>query len=173
MRYQPFYCEENVFHLSAEPLVAHRPREIVFISNADRACVMWHQRAARKPGAPLVWDYHVVLLVGAPWEIWDLDTSLGFPVPAAKYLARSFRADLPASYLPVFRVVEASAFTAAFASDRSHMRGPDGRWLRAPPPWPAIGSPGAAPNLRRFVDVTFPFLGEVLDLGAMRAKVAG
>ena len=170
MRYQPFYCEENVFHLCADDRVAQRPREIVFISNAARSCAMWHQRAAHRPGAPMVWDYHVVLLVGAPWEIWDLDTTLGFPVPALAYLRRSFRADVPAEYLPVFRVVEAGAFAAAFASDRSHMRGPEG-WLRPPPPWPAPGAPGAAPNLMRFVDVTAPFLGEVMDLGAMVARV--
>ena len=172
-RYHAFYCEENVFHLAAEPEIAHRPREVVFISNPDRSCVMWHQRAARRPGAPLLWDYHVVLLVGAPWEVWDLDTTLGFPVPAEAYLGASFRADVPAEYLPLVRVVEARVFTGAFASDRSHMRRPDGRWLRPPPPWPALGAAGAEPNLMRFVDVTSPFLGEVLDLDAMRARVSG
>ena len=173
MRYAPYYCEENVLHLAAEPLLAQRPRQVVFISNAGRSCAVWHQRAARRPGTPMVWDYHVVLLVGAPWEIWDLDSTLGLTTPAAEYLGRSFRADIPADYLPLFRLVDADAFTSAFASDRGHMRRADGRWLKPPPPWPAPGAPGAEPNLMRFVDVTAPFLGEVLDLEALLARVGG
>jgi DNA-directed RNA polymerase specialized sigma24 family protein len=41
-----------------------------------------------------------------------------------------------------------------------------------PPPWPPIGPPGAASNLMRFADVTAPFLGEVIDLGGLLARVA-
>ena len=110
MLYAPYYCEENVFHLAADPLVAKRPREVVFISNAGRSCAVWHQRAARRPGAPMVWDYHVVLLVGAPWEVWDLDTTLGMPVPAAHYVRRSMREGLAEDLEPRFRVVPADVF---------------------------------------------------------------
>jgi protein N-terminal glutamine amidohydrolase len=172
VRYCPFYCEENVFHLAQEPLLAGRPREVIFISNADRACAVWHQRAAARPGWPILWDYHVVLLAGSPWEVWDLDTTLGMPMPAPEYLRRSFRDGVPEEYRPRFRVVEAEAFVAAFASDRSHMRLPGGRWRKRPPPWPPIGAPGAEPNLMRFVDMNAAFLGEVLDLRGMLARVA-
>jgi hypothetical protein len=74
--------------------------------------------------------------------------------------------------MPRFRVVDAEAFVASFASDRSHMRRRDGGFREPPPPWPPIGAPGAAPNLMRFVDVTAPFAGEVLDLEALGARVA-
>src|SRR5205085_7480085 len=105
-----------------------------------------HQKAARGPGAPIFWDYHVFLLAEAPWEVWDPDTTLGFPVPAAEYFERSFRPDLarPAELAPQLRVVEAEELARVFASDRGHMRGPDGRFSRPPPSWPPIGPHGAA-----------------------------
>jgi hypothetical protein len=174
-RYQPFYCEENVFHLAREPELAARPRAVVFISNPERACAVWHQRAAERPTSAILWDYHVVLLVAAPWEVWDFDTVLGLPVPAADYLRRSFHRDLPGlpdQHHPCFRVVDAEVFTATFASDRSHMRSAGGRYQQPPPPWPPIGEPGAVSNLMRFADVTAPFLGEVIDLGGLLARVA-
>jgi len=171
-RYQPFYCEENVYHLCREPLFAGRRAEVVFISNPGRAVVMWHQRAARRPGSPLFWDYHVVLLADAPWEVWDLDTTLGLPVPAADYLAQSFRDGLPEEIMPRFRVIEAGLFASTFASDRAHMRRSGGAYKRPPPPLPPIGPPGAASNLMAFVDVEQPFAGEVMALAALRARVA-
>jgi hypothetical protein len=170
--YHPFYCEENVFHLSREPRFAERRREIVFISNRNRTCVMWHQRAAGKPGAHVFWDYHVVLLARAPWEIWDLDTTLGLPVAAADYLALSFRDGLPPELMPRFRLIDADLFATTFASDRAHMLRPGGAYRRPPPPWPPIGPPGAEPNLMRFVDMDQPFDGEIVDLPALRARVA-
>jgi protein N-terminal glutamine amidohydrolase len=169
--YQPYYCEENVFHLARSPDLAGRPREVVFISNDDRSCAIWYQRAAARPGWPILWDYHVVLLAGAPWEVWDLDSTLGMPVPAAEYLRRSFRTGVPDELCPRFRVVGADAFEATFASDRSHMRLPGGRWRKTPPPWPPIGPPGEAPNLMRFVDMADTFAGEVLDLQGMLAHI--
>ncbi len=172
MRYCPFYCEENIYHLAGEPVLRGRPREVVFISNAHGGCAMWHQRASVRSTWPILWDYHVVLLAGAPWEVWDLDTTLGVPVPAHDYMRRTFRAGVPDDLLPCFRVVEAEAFAAVFASDRGHMRLSNGRWKSKPPPWPPIGSPGAEPNLMRFVDVTSPFLGEVLDLAGMLAHLS-
>ena len=172
MLYQAYYCEENVFHLARDPLVAGRPREVVFISNADRTCAVWHQRAAVRPSWPILWDYHVVLLCAAPWEVWDPDTTLGMPVPAVDYLRRSFRAGLPDELTPRFRVVEAELFAGAFASDRSHMLTRSGRYRKPPPPWPPILPPGAAPNLMRFVDMADPFLGEVLDLPGLLSHIA-
>ncbi len=161
-----------MFHLASEPILAGRPREVVFISNAARSCAVWHQRASARPGWPLLWDYHVVLLVGAPWEVWDLDTTLPVPSPAVDYLRHSFSDHVPADVAPRFRVVEAGVFAAGFASDRSHMRDARGRYRAPPPPWPPIGAPGAEANLMRFVDMETPFLGEVLDLPALHARLA-
>jgi hypothetical protein len=171
--YQPFYCEENVWQLCREPLLAARRRAAVFISNRDRTCAMWHQRAARDRTAPMLWDYHVVLLAEGPWEVWDLDTTLGLPVPAEEYLLRCFNPHIPRQFRARFRVVEAGVFGEVFASDRSHMRRADGRFRKPPPPWPAIGAAGAASNLMRFVDLEDPIAGEVLDLDELLARVSG
>lgn len=37
-----------------------------------------------------------------------------------------------------FRVVPAKQFLQSFASDRRHMKRPDGSWIKPPPPYPAI-----------------------------------
>ncbi|MEZ4311086.1 MAG: hypothetical protein R3F14_23845 [Polyangiaceae bacterium] len=99
------------------------------------------------------------------------DTTLGFPVPAGEYLARSFRDGLPAELAPIFRVVPAQVFVATLASDRSHMRGADGRYERPPPPWAPISAPERGSNLMRFVDMRDPIAGEVLSLGELRGRV--
>src|SRR5262249_53378191 len=99
-------------------------------------------------------------------------STLGMPVPAADYLRRSFRLDIPDEFWPRFRLVEADAFVRSFASDRAHMRTPGGRWKKAPPPWPPILPEGVPPNLRSFVDMSEPFLGERLDLRGLQAKIA-
>jgi hypothetical protein len=172
--YQAFYCEENVFHLSRDPRFAARSPSAVFVTGAGGECVMWHQKAARRPGAPLSWDYHVFLIVRDPWEIWDLDTVLGLPVPAATYLRLSFRpeVELPEELSPVFRVVGSGELLETFSSDRSHMRGPDGRYQKPPPPWPPIGPSGAPSRLDRYLDMSDGVAGEVMNLEALLVRVS-
>lgn len=169
--YQPFYCEENVFHLCSHPALAGRRCHAAVISGAHEGFVMWRQRAARSPAAPLFWDYHVIVLAEEPWEVWDLDTTLGSPCPAADYVAGSFRGGLPPELAPIFRVVPAGVFIATLASDRSHMRRADGRFERPPPPWPPVSPPERGSNLRRFTDMSRPFVGEVLSLDELAARV--
>jgi len=171
--YHPFYCEENVFHLCGHEVFGERPRSAVFVSGVLGGAVMWYQRAARGPSAPIFWDYHVFVLAEDPWEVWDLDSTLGMPVPAREYVRRSFRPGLPPELAPVFRVVRAAEMRAFFASDRSHMRGADGRYERPPPPWPPVSAEDRGNNLARFIDMETPFLGEVLSLEGLRARVSG
>lgn len=173
-RYTARFCEENVWHLAQAPDLAARERWVVFITNAARTCPVWRQRAADAPGEPVVWDYHVVLLVNHPVEIWDLDSTLTFPCPAARYLRETFpRADqLAPAYAPWFRVVPAALFRERFASDRSHMRGPDGAFVVPPPPGPPICTATETMNLMQFVELTTPGLGEVLDLPRLLERVA-
>lgn len=175
-RYQAFYCEENVFHLCQDPRFAGRAPAAVFVTGVGGECVMWHQKQARRPGAAMAWDYHVFLLVREPWEIWDLDTVLGCPAPATEYLRRSFRPEitLPEELIPWFRVVGAEELAVTFASDRSHMRGPDGRFRKEPPAWPVIGGEGAVPNLGRFLAVAVGdgIAGEVVGLEVLLTRVA-
>jgi hypothetical protein len=146
--YQPFYCEENAWWLCAEPALGEGLRHVVFILSRQGACPLAAQWAA-PPGELCWWDYHVVVLDGAA-RIWDLDSRLGCPVPARRWLTGSlpFAEHLPAEMRPLFRLVPAAAYRAGFASDRSHMRTADGGWLHPPPAWPPIGQGMTLPAYR-------------------------
>ena len=179
-RYQPSYCEENVWWLCQEPELAAADPWVIFVSNSDRRCAFLEQRAAA-PGEVLIWDYHVVLLVQASTgaEIWDLDTRLPLPVSLPRYLAASFP-ELPpdlGSLAPRFRLVRADDLLTHLSSDRSHMRsigsgGESGEpgWLAPPPPWPPPQVAGEPTNLMRFVDMEAGWFGEVLDRAGLLAR---
>lgn len=173
--YQPYYCEENIWHLAASQRDGDAQSTVAFISNPSRAVAMWLQRAAPRPGLPLVWDYHVILLAHqGSWQVFDLDTVLPCPTSAADYLAGSFAriAELPADFAPRFRLVDAGEYVRSLASDRSHMRDRHGRYRKPPPAWPCIGDSGKAPNLHRFIDMEAPFLGRIVDLEQLAAELA-
>ncbi len=172
-RYQPFFCEENAWWLCQHPALGAADREVVFITNPDRQCVLLHQRAV-PPGEPVTWDYHVVVV--AEQSVWDLDSRLGMPVAVLDYLDATFPGWPPhLSHLaPQFRVVEAAELLRSFRTDRGHMRRPDGTWLQAPPSWEPPGAALAGPaNQLRFVDLTDDIAGEVMDLTAFRRRYAG
>jgi protein N-terminal glutamine amidohydrolase len=183
--YAAFFCEENIWHLCAHPHAATAERRVLFISNAERRVVMWGQRVATDPERPILWDYHVVLLLrwgAGAWQVWDLDAR-GSPLrPAREWLRDSFGGSelLPANFAPCFRMVEGDEYRRHLRSDRSHMRLADGTPLQPPPPWPEIvGEPPAcAPvddgsNLERFIDTEDPgFLGELFDLAGLRRWLA-
>jgi hypothetical protein len=161
--YCPYFCEENVWHLCSDRETIAGPmeeRRVVFVSNARKQVAIRHQRAGA--GGPVVWDYHVVLL--AAGRLWDLDTTLGLGISPAQWLTESF---ITGPLEPRFRVIDAPEYVTSFASDRSHMIGPDGRPLRPMPPWPPIGT---GMNLMRFVDLVEPFLGEVTDAEGLRRR---
>lgn len=166
-RYQPFYCEENVWWLLRD----RGDGSAIFISNEARAVAVWQQRVA-PPDRPVVWDYHAVAL--AEGLVFDLDSRLGVPVSLEDYLAASFLPLAPqaAHFAPRFRVVPAAELFARFTTDRSHMRDPGGGWQKPPPPWPPPTAPGEAMNLMRFVDPSDPIAGEIFDLDGLRRRFA-
>jgi hypothetical protein len=164
--YAPFYCEENVWHLAGDDRLPSGRGRVVFISGSGGHVAVWRQRAATTAGEPVIWDYHVVLLVDA--LVYDLDTTLPFPVALRTYLGASFPegTPVPDGLRPRFRVIDAAEFRATFASDRSHMKGS----TAAPPAWPCIRTARERMNLDRFTDVTRPGPGELLDREALGAR---
>lgn len=161
--YCPFYCEENIWHLAADPRVGEGPRHVLLISNGGQRVALWGQRSgAEESGGLVVWDYHVILTCGTGPDavVWDLDTTLGAPVPLGAYLAESFRG-APEPFLPMFRVVPADVFRDRFASDRRHMRDDDGAFIRPAPSWAPIGS---GHTLEMWLDFECNEPGKVLDL---------
>ena len=167
-RYHPFYCEENVWWLCNEAMPSAATAYAVFVVNAFGHCPFAGQRAVPE-GRLVWWDYHVVVL-DADNRIWDLDTRLGLPLPARDWLAGSFPFldRLPAELMPRFRLIPCADYHRDFASDRSHMREPDGGWHHPPPPWPPIGD---GMNLHRYCSAINAEPGELLDSRSLRRRL--
>lgn len=139
MNYAACYCEENVWHLCADPALPETEKRVVWVSSDRQICPLWCQRSAAAVDEPVWWDYHVFLLArgtGNQWQVWDFDTTLGMPVASGEYFSKTFRQPMPVQ--PVFRVMDSAYYRDAFASDRSHMKSADGSWLAEPPVWPPI-----------------------------------
>lgn len=169
--YQPFYCEENVFHALATLAVTDTDRYALFVTNPTRAVAMWGQRLA-PAGEPVVWDYHVVALSGRPTMVWDLDARAPMPCALDRWLQASFPALAleHARHRPQFRLVAHDALVRSFASDRRHMRDANGAFREPVPPWPALG---VGHTLERFLDLEDPIAGEVFrSPGELAARLA-
>ncbi len=156
--YTPFYCEENAWYSCRRHLAAGRDARVTIIGNGDRF-VMWNQRAAERPGAPVVWDYHVIVAFRNPggnpgegWAIDDPDSYCKGPCTVEDYVAASFAAEaqLRPDYRPRFRLFEGDSYLKILASDRSHMRDENGLYTKPPPPWPPIGN--GPSNLLEIID---------------------
>lgn len=168
-RYCPYYCEENAWHLCADPALGDGVREVAVISNPAQRVAVWCQKASPTSGrTPVVWDYHVIVAVAGPSgvRVWDLDSTLGLDLDAPTYLDATFRPVLP-EFRASFRVMPASTYRAVLATDRRHMRDDGGRFRSSPPPWPKIGD---GHNLDRIVDMNDGSWGEILDLDALRRR---
>ena len=178
--YTSCYCEENVYKLAEKlaTLDSVNDSYAVFISNEQKICPIWCQRAAKAPNEPVCWDYHVIFVgkisrmefehisnraMGSmddspTWRIWDLDSTLPFPCKAADYFENAFRPDneMREALRQNFRVVPTDVFLRTFASDRRHMRNATtGAWNASPPTYPPIRGVEAECgwNLDRFWDM--------------------
>jgi protein N-terminal glutamine amidohydrolase len=158
-RHQPFFCEENVWHLLQVDDLP-RPRAALFLGNRARSVAMWGQRAGQDP---VLWDYHVVLLLPEHGFVVDLDDRDAVAWPVRAWLAHAFREQIADDLQPRFRIVDGDEFLRLFSSDRSHMLDGDGRPLRPLPPWPAPFDPTRGSNLLRFVDQDDAIAGVVTD----------
>ena len=172
--YCPFWCEENVWHLLQHDDLRGRPAAAVVVANATRSCALWAQRAASSPSEPVVWDYHVLAVVGgARPEAWDLD-SIRLPgSPLADWLLATlpYGDRAPQDLIPRFRVVPAAEYLRVLSSDRRHMRSDDGGWRSPPPSWPAIVRPEAPFALGELLDVSSGIAGTVVEAGGLLSAV--
>lgn len=159
--YQSCYCEENIWHLCQHPSCTDST--VVFIASLGDMFPMLCQKAMQDPATPILWDYHVILLLdGQPAQVLDFDTTLPFCSELATYLRQSFLPEdsVAPEYRPHFRLIPAQEYIRKFRSDRSHMRTEDG-WSAPPPDWPLIGNGGS--NLARFTDMQDRSFGKVLS----------
>lgn len=140
LHYTKYFCEENIWHLCQQEAFKNLPHYVLFISNSEKKCPFWFQKAA-KPFEPILWDYHVILAVQLDgWHIFDLDTTLPCPMELERYFAQSFLevTNFGSVLAPRVKIIEAEKYANEFYSDRSHMKDETGNWLSPPPPWPLI-----------------------------------
>ncbi|KAM7271649.1 hypothetical protein ACFE04_030863 [Oxalis oulophora] len=161
----PFYCEENVYMLCKTLCTngivdaAGADLFVVFISNDKKQIPLWHQKASKRADGIILWDYHVICVQKRKGDtdlVWDLDSSLQFPCPLAMYASETIRpgAQLFPEYQRFFRVVHAPLFLRHFASDRRHMKGPDGKWTAQPPTYePIVAEDGTVHNLSEYMEI--------------------
>ncbi|KAJ7976772.1 protein N-terminal glutamine amidohydrolase [Quillaja saponaria] len=161
----PFYCEENVYFLCKQLCgngVADAEGSdlfVIFISNEKRQIPLWHQKASRRADGVILWDYHVICIQrkssGDPL-VWDLDSTLSFPSSLAPYVSETIRPSfqLFSEYRRFFRIVHAPLFLRCFASDRRHMKEPDGTWTAEPPIHkPIVAEDGTKHNLNEYLEI--------------------
>lgn len=183
--YTSCYCEENTY-LLLDRLHTTTNCYAVFVSNRVKRCPVWHQRAARSPNVPVLWDYHVFALAakGGAFYAVDADTTLDVATPASDYVSaaldaggaiREYGLRTAIAILPPtkVRVVGARDFLDHFSSDRRHMADESGGFTSPPPPHaPIRGSKAASAwTLGEFWDVETAFpcdRGTTYDVPAFR-----
>jgi len=188
--HQPFWCEENAWHLSAHAALSRHECLVAMVTGLRAGWrVRCHAQRAGGARGMVDWDYHVLVFARAPaplavagssaaatdvapspWCAFDPDSTLPFAGPATQWLDATFPPGSSPLFSPLFRVFYAADYRRTLSSDRAHMRVGDG-WSHPPPPWPPIG--GHPPNLRDLLDPQRPAPGEVLDLAQLRARLTG
>ncbi|CAH8387540.1 unnamed protein product [Eruca vesicaria subsp. sativa] len=159
-KHTPFYCSEENVYLLCKTLCENGVADangsdlfVVFISNEKKQVPLWHQKASTRADGIVLWDYHVICVQRKKESdseplVWDLDSTLPFPSPLASYVSQTTQPSfqLFAEYQRFFRIVHAPLFFKHFASDRRHMKEPDGSWTAQPPPYQAIVAQGKSCN---------------------------
>ncbi|MDX9724384.1 MAG: hypothetical protein RBU37_26790 [Myxococcota bacterium] len=173
MRYQAYFCEENIWHLCQDSRVQPFAPLVLFVSNEGGCCELYAQRLA-KPGGAVRWDYHVILMtLGSAPLIWDLDSVMPFPTDAHAYLRSTFLPETPGVYRARFRLLLGEHYLRHFCSDRSHMRDGSG-WLKPAPPWPPILAREGVERwwLSALLDFRRPSPGKLMELSDLLAFLA-
>lgn len=174
-KYQPYYCEENIWHLIDDYEEKAGHLKAVVVSNEERGVATWSQAAAPAADRAVVWDYHVVLLghLEGRWQIMDLDCRVGRQLEFDDWWRASFPfgQEVPMRFRPEFRVVDASVYRETLSSDRSHMYDEeDDQWHAPPPPWEPIFDEEQGMNLPDFIDMEAEFVGRVLAMTEFRQR---
>jgi len=124
--------------------VAIDSTSLVWTNALSVQVALWHQKLAASTDFPVVWDYHVVLILRLRSEhmagsqisdaadapeceieawVYDFDSLLPKPCNWKEYIPMTFRRtdEVPLEFRSLFRVISADIYLDYFASDRSHM----------------------------------------------------
>ncbi|KAK9841278.1 hypothetical protein WJX74_003027 [Apatococcus lobatus] len=164
LAYTAWYCEENIYHLLSQLTLDRRTvgqLYAVFLSNPNRQLPLWCQKSGDDSHNGFIcYDYHVIALEICSDKqtlVYDFDSLLPFPAKWDAFAATTIP-PLPPSlrldFARYFHVIEAATFLEGFASDRSHMKWPDGSWKAPPPPHSCISAKdGCNMNLESFISM--------------------
>jgi len=170
--YQPYYCEENVWHALHSPRVCEETNAYaLFVFSASGGVPLWAQRAGQND-RPVVWDYHVVMVTESDTvRVWDLDHDGPFPQSLSTYLDDTFPGSQgwPPEFQSQFRLIDRAVFHTSFSSDRSHMRDRTGAFLHPPPEWDAIVLPTPR-DWRSIVDPDDDSWGQALERDGLERR---
>jgi protein N-terminal glutamine amidohydrolase len=171
-KYTKNYCEENIWHLCQHPELAGFVKKVLFVSSTDKNCAFHFQKDS-VDGAPVWWDYHVILYVSKNNTelIFDLDSSLNQPTPFQDYLRLTFQ-DLEGkkeSSHPIFKAIDSEDYITGFFSDRKHMQNGNGEWIFEPPLWPIIAD-NMVLTLQELMDFTQTSHQPIYSLETLVAK---
>lgn len=155
--YQPFYCEENIWQLCQRE--EFHNSYAVIISCLDECFPMLQQKSSPSPDEAICWDYHVIMItqINSQPFVLDFDSTLGFCTPLEIYLQFSFYEEsrVKPSFIPLFRLMNASEYSRLLKTDRSHMK-KSGHWTAPPPDWPLISeTENNLPKLTNMLDETY------------------
>lgn len=148
--YTSHFCEENVYKL-IELLydqydIDEKSKDgtqiyAVVISNSTKRTLVWMQRLNENDlEEPVVWDYHVIVLITSSDRnkcfVFDYDSVLPYPCSSSEYILKAFRPQLAlrSEYMQLFRVIPGKEYLEKFSSDRSHME----KSSMPQPAWPLI-----------------------------------
>ncbi|CAH2058476.1 unnamed protein product [Thlaspi arvense] len=189
-QHTPYYCEENVYLLCktlCENGVADATGSdlfVVFISNEKKqASMSLFHFGIRKLVAELMGLYCGIIMSSASRKkesdseplVWDLDSTLPFPSPLTSYVTETIQLSfqLFAEYQRFFRIVHAPLFFKHFASDRRHMKEPDGTWTAQPPPYqPIVAQDGILHNLSEYITMSGADTLSSLDTETVTAAIS-
>jgi len=126
--YTHLFCEENIWKL-IEALYMNqfaKPIDVLFVLNRSSSVALYGQRQSEKL-KPVIWDYHVILAAQKSENlvVFDFDSYCNFPVQINEYFNKTFPAkiQLPATYQPQIKSINAEYYLKHFYSDRKHMLG--------------------------------------------------
>lgn len=170
--YTSCYCEENIWKLceKIKDFDAGFLENcfVIFVSNDAKQVPVWFQKPGRESRDYLcVWDYHVFLVQKHPEEVlvYDFDTVLEFPTSFDNYVRKAIKPEYNIYHERLFRVIPAEIYLSTFASDRSHMRKPDGSYMSEPPDYMPIKTEGCTNNIHEFISMKLDSgQGEVMNL---------
>ncbi|WP_372371428.1 hypothetical protein [Candidatus Uabimicrobium sp. HlEnr_7] len=164
-KYQPFFCEENIWWLGKSLQVKGLSLEkqyALFFSNDKQQIPLFFQDQGE---GLVVWDYHVVLYYKDEISmIFDFNTLLPFPCNAQHYCAYTFPKKLPKEHQIYTRQIPMKDYHQKFYSDRSHMLDKNQKPLQPFPNWPAITGKKPHYTLDEYVDFKQQKISKVLPL---------